>query len=340
MTRIKLRAAFAATLIVFGFLRTTHALTLEWMHTLGTPQEDVSYSIAADGLGNFYIAGTTTGSLGGPSLGGKDAIVSNYDAAGSLQWTTQIGSAADDFSFGVTSDRWGNVFIVGKTSERDPVTGSRFNGFLTNVDAGGNVRWSKLLSTPTFGYLEAHGISADGLGNVYVIGRIDCCAGGLTTRGDDIFLSKFDSGGNWQWTRQQDGDNHDEGFSVSADDLGNVYVGGTVDYVATLAKYDGTGVLQWTKQFPEGASPFSSYEACTSVSADRFGNVYVVGGDPWYFMSNFTQSKKFISKYDSAGSLSWTHTLEPIADSVFYTSHESGLEVAADDLGNGASSRS
>ena len=71
--------------------------------------------VAADGLGNVYISGRTLGSLGGPNAGGNDAFVSKYDAAGNFQWTHQLGTSGHDFSYGVTADGLGNVYISGDT---------------------------------------------------------------------------------------------------------------------------------------------------------------------------------------------------------------------------------
>ena len=67
----------------------------QWTRQLGTSATDVSYGVSADGLGNVYISGYTDGSLGGPNAGGTDAFVSKYDAAGTLQWTRQLGTSVD-----------------------------------------------------------------------------------------------------------------------------------------------------------------------------------------------------------------------------------------------------
>jgi hypothetical protein len=297
------------------------------MRTLGTSQADVSYGISADGLGSIYITGVTGSSLGGPSLGNSDAFVSKYDAAGNLHWTTQLGSAFNDVSYGVSADRLGNVFAVGSVPYRDPATGALQTAIITGMDADGNLRWTSHLDIPTFGLVEAHGVSADGLGNVYVTGRMWSFSGELTTKRYDIFLGKFDSSGHLQWTRQQGGDFNDESFGVTADRLGNVYISGAIDYGVTFAKYDDSGAMQWTKQ---------DIDVGTSVSADQFGNVYVVGGNSPQSNINVTPLKRFISKYDSTGSLLWTHELEPFASDVvsLFSRHESGLEVTADGLGN------
>jgi hypothetical protein len=88
---------------------------LQWTQQLGTATYDYSEGVSADGLGNVYISGLTYGSLGGPNAGSYDAFVSKYDAAGSLQWTQQLGTTTHDYSNGVSADGLGNVYISGHT---------------------------------------------------------------------------------------------------------------------------------------------------------------------------------------------------------------------------------
>ena len=41
----------------------------------------------------------------------------------------------------------------------------------------------------------SHGVSADGLGNVYISGYTDGSLGGPNAGGDDAFVSKYDAAG-------------------------------------------------------------------------------------------------------------------------------------------------
>ncbi len=49
--------------------------SLLWTRQFGTSRTDHSYGVAADPLGNVFISGYTTGSLGGPYAGGGDAFL-------------------------------------------------------------------------------------------------------------------------------------------------------------------------------------------------------------------------------------------------------------------------
>ena len=137
---------------------------------IGNQFGDTSFGVSADGLGNVYISGETNGSLGGPHAGRLDAFVSKYDAAGTLQWTRQLGTSADDPSFGVSADGLGNVYISGATdgSLGGPNAGGPPDAFVSKYDAAGNLQWTRQLGTSSLDV--SHGVSADGLGNVYISG--------------------------------------------------------------------------------------------------------------------------------------------------------------------------
>ena len=119
--------------------------------------------MSADGLGNVYISGYTYGSLGGPNAGGHDAFVSKYDAAGTLQWSRQLGTMSGDDSHGVSADGLGNVYISGYTggSLGGPNAGS-YDAFVSKYDAAGSLQWTRQLGTTSDDY--SFGVSADGLG--------------------------------------------------------------------------------------------------------------------------------------------------------------------------------
>ena len=72
----------------------------------------------------------------------------------------------------------------------------------------------------------SYGVSADGLGNVYISGYTGGSLGGPNAGGNDAFVSKYDAAGNFQWTRQLGTSASDLSYGVSADGLGNVYFSG------------------------------------------------------------------------------------------------------------------
>ena len=201
---------------------------LIWTEQLGTDWYDLSNAVSADGLGNVYIAGYTTGSLGGPNAGGDgedeyDAFLSKFDASGTLLWTEQLGTSREEFVSGVSVDGLGNIYISGY-SEGDLTgngAGGDYDSFLAKYDESGNLMWIEQISIPQ--YNEYHSVSADSLGNVYVTGITYAESGS-----GDAVVTKYDAAGSVFWTELLEGRSETYGNGVSADNLGNVYVTGSV----------------------------------------------------------------------------------------------------------------
>jgi hypothetical protein len=73
----------------------------------------------------------------------------------------------------------------------------------------------------------SYGVSADGLGNVYISGVTHGALGGPNAGNADAFVSKYDAAGALLWTRQFGTSDDDVSICVSADGLGNVYASGS-----------------------------------------------------------------------------------------------------------------
>jgi hypothetical protein len=217
--------------------------TRSWTKQLGTTNGDVSYGVSADGLGNVYISGGTSGNLGGPnSVGSPDTFTSKYDAAGNVTWIRQLGTTTYDESYGVSADGLGNVYITGYTqgSLGGTYAGGR-DAFLAKYDVSGIPVWAKQLGTTADD--ESYGVSADKFGNVYISGRTKGSLD-VTNAGDwDAFVAKYDATGNRIWVKQLGTAGFDESRGISVDGFGNIYISGTVadpttgSYNVFLAKY-------------------------------------------------------------------------------------------------------
>lgn len=99
---------------------------------------------------------------------------------------------------------------------------------------------------------DANGVSANGLGDVYVLGLTHGLPAAPNAGGSDAFVSKYDDMGNQVWVRQLGTDVADVAWAVSADQLGNVFISGTT-----------FGVI--------GKAPFGSADTCT-IKLDANGN--------------------------------------------------------------------
>ena len=195
---------------------------LLWTRQTGKEESDDCRGISADGLGNVYISGGVLGYNQGPS---GEAFVSRYDSEGNFVWTREFGTPEPDASFGVAADGLGNVFVGGTTqgSLGGPYMGL-VDVFVAKYDPGGDLQW--IAQSGTSARDELFGISADGLGNVYISGNTYGSLGGPNAGNRDAFVSKYDSDGNLLWSHQIGTSAYETSFAVSADALGNVYVSG------------------------------------------------------------------------------------------------------------------
>lgn len=86
-----------------------------WSRHAGTATSDGLRGVATDSDNNIIVVGSTFGSLEGTSFGDYDAIALKYNAAGSVIWTDQFGTADTDFAMAVATDSRGNFVVVGSS---------------------------------------------------------------------------------------------------------------------------------------------------------------------------------------------------------------------------------
>ena len=171
---------------------------LNYASYLGSTGNEIAF-VAADGQGNFYLAGPTTSqdlrvTAGAfqtahagqsASLFAGDAFVAKFTSNGTLAWLTYVGGKGDDVPHAIAVDAQGNVYIAGFTNSLDfPLKNpaqAAFGGrggvavapigdaFLTKLNPTGT---QLLYSTYLGGRNDdvALGLALDSAGNAYVAG--------------------------------------------------------------------------------------------------------------------------------------------------------------------------
>jgi hypothetical protein len=155
--------------------------SLIWTKTLGLTSV-LSSHIAADALGDVFVAATTS-SL----FGGQQAFLYKYDPSGSLIWSRGYFGPGTTAATDIFADGLGNVFVTGQY--RGPYTGvnvGQTHVFLWKYDSAGNEIWSQILSHSYDDY--AHGVFADGTKGAYVVGSSSTLGG---VPGGNAFIAKF-----------------------------------------------------------------------------------------------------------------------------------------------------
>jgi hypothetical protein len=109
-----------------------------WLHEFGTAADDEGYAAATIGK-NFFLIGSTGGTLGSSSFGTEDGFIRKYTPKGAVVFTKQFGTAGFDNAFVVTKDSTG-LTIGGNTNGSFPGFTNQgvYDIFLLHFTATGN----------------------------------------------------------------------------------------------------------------------------------------------------------------------------------------------------------
>jgi len=290
-----------------------------WAKTWGGTSWSTSQSVDLDVSGDIYVAGhfmeTTDFDPGSgvddhTSNGSIDAFLSKFDSSGAFIWAKTWGGSGIEYSYDAIVDGSNNIYMTGcfqDTVDFDPGTGEDWHGSNGNPDA----YLSKFDSSGDFIQAETwggagteygYGLAADSSDDVYVTGYFEETADfdpGLgedwhTSNGyDDVYLSKFDSSGNFLWAKTWGGIEFDFGKGVVAGSSGNVYVTGAFSgssaadfdpgpgedwhtpngsYDIYLSRFDSAGAFVWARTLGGSLMDLGS-----TVTVDGSGNIYMTG---------------------------------------------------------------
>jgi len=286
-----------------------------WVRQLGRVVEQ-SIGVAADSLGNVYVAGTSAMDVtfdGEPSAGSSDIFLVKYDPSGVKQWTRQFGTEDGDEATSVTVDNNDFIYIAGSTlGALDGTPRFGENAFVVKFDSGGARLWNQMFGSQDWD--EPWSIATDSGGTISVAGRAPGSMPGFTNAGgDDLFVVQYDASGTIAWTSQLGTASDDQALGVTmlngdAYAVGLTYGGldgntnaGQSDFF--LTKFNASGVKQWTRQM--GTAQF---DEALGVTTYYSGDIYVVG----YVQDGFDGSTyaggndAFVVKYNFAGNKQWS----------------------------------
>lgn len=259
--------------------------TCLWARRAGSSaSSDEARGVAVSEDGGVFITGFSGGNpmtfdaitIPNPLLA-RQVVVARYDSTGTVQWakastgTTQNKSAR---AITVANDR---LFITGQAA----FTNASFDGIpllpATNTigvyalacDLEGNGLWAR---SYIGGDHEGMGISADTLGNLFVVGRMwgdiqlpDDTLYSVSSN-DDMLIMAMDIDGNYRWAKSTGSSQRDVAWGIAADGIGNAYVAAhfnsTIDFFGTsltslgsedilISKMEADGDVVWVQR-PSG----------------------------------------------------------------------------------------
>ena len=258
------------------------------------------------------------------STGYGSQIYAQTEPTPNWTWATNIDGAStvaatDDGS--IFTDTAGNSYIVNQIS-------SHIN--IKKYDATGALVWDRAGSSGA-GIEKPNDITVDAAGNYYITGSYTGSAtfGAVTLANSgesDIFIVKYDTGGNVVWAQKYGGLYSEEGNSIAVDTNGNCYIGGYYHFGLNYrqifyAKYDSLGTVQWTKSDGGTTSVSSDEKGVNAISVDSFGNTYLTG----FYRTSTVTGVAFVRKCDPSGNTVWNKNR---------TEYSAGYDITTDNVGN------
>ncbi len=334
-----------------------------------------STRIAVDKNKNIYIAFYFDGTFDLDPNSGTTNVTPNDDAAlvfakydknGTLLWYKAYDTGVVEPSDIAVDQNGDNIYLVGDfggididmdaTSGIDLLTGENYEGFISKYDKDGNYKWTRTLGGLDNDYV--YGVAIDKNGYIYAVGSysdgadLDGTPGtsSVTSNGGlDGFLVKYNSNGNFIWSKTFGGTGNDLPQLVRLDNKGNVYSGGYIrsgyiDFDPTdsedihtvaepansdvyVSKFSTDGTYRWTVTY--GTDDVENLESM-AVTSD--GNVYL--GSNYNLFMDFDPGPSdaiydadaragYILALDENGNFRWVHS---------YYSEEAGSLVQSIDF--------
>jgi len=291
----------------------------QWHTLLGSATGDMGISSTTDSGNNIYVTGWSDSTWKGPGNSrpihafsenstNADACVIKLHSDGTYNWHTFMGSAANDFGYGIATDSDNNIYITGDSggSWNGPGDAGPLNAHsgyrdvvVIKLDSNGAYEWHTFMGSD-HGDIGI-GIALDGDNNIYLTGGSDATwngpdgskplndhAGGFYP--EDIVIIKLDSSGAYEWHTFMGSTESDIGRYIAIDTGNNIYLTGSSDASwngpsgqSPLNEHSGLSDITIIKVNSNGAYEWHTFMGSTGMDSDdgividSGNNIYVTG---------------------------------------------------------------
>ncbi len=322
LTPLSLQAIFIAKYDFSGnliWVNKADSVTSSYYFGLGT-------GISADGFGNVYISGVINGTInfGGTATGTTitangytDFFLAKFSNQGNFNWVINRGSPSimsanyNTYSFGVTTDILGNVYVIGNFQGTTNFGGTtlvpigKTDIFIAKYTNIGDLVWIKQAGGTFAGGSTldnyVNGISVDASQNVYVTGSFNgpIIFSGIALTAPpgnyNLFFAKFNNAGTLTFVKQAyvGASAEAKSVAITIDASNNVFLTGSfrgyIDFGGTtlttsgniqnifIAKYNNLGILTWVKQGVGGTYDIFDKHGGNGLYLDNNNKIYVSG---------------------------------------------------------------
>jgi Secretion system C-terminal sorting domain/Beta-propeller repeat len=316
VTTVSKLILYAAIFIIASSIQLkAQAPTLGFTTYFGGTMDDDVRTLDVDDNGNLYIGGlafstdfpVTNGAFQTTMAGGYDSYLAKFNSLGVLEWATYIGGSSSDYIKDLTTDKNGNVYMVGYTRSGDfPVknafqpnhsnAGDR-DGFIAKFDGNGNMIWATYFGGAADDDVIG-GIAVDDDGRVYITGETQSDDFYVTAGAfqdslpgwNSAFISRFTSAGQPVWSTFYGGNDEENGNDIVVDHNGDIVIGGeaySLDCPLTTGHFQdsvaGSDDAFLLKMDSLGNRIFATVLGGTDdddgrdLAVDKQGNIYLVG---------------------------------------------------------------
>jgi hypothetical protein len=329
--------------------------------------KEVEYGkgITVDSGGNVIAVGSSYGFDGSltfyPDLSRlvhqNNLVITKFNAAGAVTWKRMIGSSnqgafkTTGFNLqdrpivpaGVITDPSGNIYVAGGVGgfRVDNTPSVRQDAFLIKFNASGNIVWSRVFGGA--GDDGVTGIAINGT-NVYLTGY--ACGNGFNFLGNtirgacDVFVTKYDAGGNRPWAKLFGSNLNDLAAKIAKVSSGGAVVVGTYQGASDAngfaqnrdgfaTRIDPNGNVIWNRTF---ATAQNDDALAVTASSDA---VYV-GGETNGNLNGIPRSRTGANSSDAcliklslaAGATQWTrYVTSSVTDATFANARATDLAL-------------
>lgn len=280
----------------------------QWVRQIGSPSNDIGYSIAADKQGNVYSTGFFEGTcefnFDGASTtliseGGRDIYIVKHNVNGDFEWVKHFGGDLEGRSQGIVADDFGNVYCTGMFTQEFNFDTDDSNNIFTGtgprsyfvskmLSSNGDIEWVYPFSSA--GTDWAYDIRVDNIGRVYVTGAfegtIDFDPGvgtnEITADSRDGFIQVFDENGELESVFTYSDNGNTVPFWIHVDKVWNINSTGFFNNTTQFDPQSGTALFNsssgndgFTVKFDGNCTPPDA-PTLTPVSSDICPNTNAV----------------------------------------------------------------
>jgi hypothetical protein len=274
--------------------------SLLWSTYFGGSGFDIFYAVHISPTGLVYTAGDTDSNSGVTTAGAHqtvygggidDALITRFNSAGQLLWSTYYGGNDHDMLVALTTDNNGNIVVAGHTRSNNNIsTPGSYNPtyslvddvLLAKFDSLGARTWGTYYGDT--GIEEALAVACDASDNIYITGFttsiFSISTGGahqsVNGGSQDAFVSKFNSSGSsLLWGTFYGGAGIEQGNTIEIDNVsGKLFIAGSTTSTNNIAS---TGAFQTTI-----ASADDAFLGCFNLSGINQWGTYFGGNDVDY----------------------------------------------------------